>query len=150
MLLLPVLLLVVLEKSVNSYKILGIFPATDKSHFLLMKPLMEKLAVQGHQVDVVSQFPLDKPIPNYRDIIVHGSVLNRTLSANNSSYDLGQFLNIINNVIIKKSCAFLTSPEVQKLIHQPPTYDAVIIEVKINNNFLFVLALQKLIDYFFI
>lgn len=52
----------------DGYKILGLFPHPGKSHFDVFKPLLKELALKGHEVTVVSHFPLEKPIKNYVDI----------------------------------------------------------------------------------
>lgn len=57
-----------------SYRILGIFPTFSKSHYITGGALMRGLAAAGHEVSVISPFPQDIPIPNYRDIKVLGIV----------------------------------------------------------------------------
>ncbi|XP_044728495.1 UDP-glycosyltransferase UGT5-like [Chrysoperla carnea] len=52
----------------NAYKILGVFASASKSHFLLGSELMKSLAASGHEVTMISSFPLKKPVKNYRDI----------------------------------------------------------------------------------
>ncbi|KAL1509622.1 hypothetical protein ABEB36_004332 [Hypothenemus hampei] len=54
--------------------ILAIFPFPGYSHFRMFGSLMEELAKRGHDVDVVSHFPLKTPIPGYNDISVRGTV----------------------------------------------------------------------------
>lgn len=57
---------------VSSYKILGVFPSMSKSHFIVGSALMRGLAEAGHEVTVLSPYPLSKPLKNYRDIDVQG------------------------------------------------------------------------------
>lgn len=52
----------------NSFKILGIFHTSSRSHFIAGNALMKGLANAGHDVTVMSQFPEKKPIKNYREI----------------------------------------------------------------------------------
>jgi len=40
----------------------------------MQEALMKDLARRGHQVDVVTHFPLEKPIPNYKNISLKGSL----------------------------------------------------------------------------
>ncbi|XP_015110869.1 UDP-glucuronosyltransferase [Diachasma alloeum] len=54
----------------NCRKILGVFPSGAKSHFVMTGKLMKALAERGHQVDVIGMFPLEKPMANYRDIVL--------------------------------------------------------------------------------
>lgn len=51
-------------------RILFLFPSPSKSHLIVVKGLSTTLAEKGHHVTVVSPFPLDKPMKNYRDIKV--------------------------------------------------------------------------------
>lgn len=57
-----------------SYRILGIFPTFSKSHYITGGALMRGLAAAGHNVSVISPFPQEKPIANFRDIKVLGIV----------------------------------------------------------------------------
>lgn len=52
----------------DSYNILVFFPFIASSHFLLYKPLFNELASRGHNLTVVSHFPQERKIPNYRDV----------------------------------------------------------------------------------
>lgn len=58
----------------EGYKILGIFPTMAKSHYIAGSGLMKGLAAAGHEVSVISAFPQEKPLKNYRDIKVLGIV----------------------------------------------------------------------------
>ncbi|XP_061380260.1 UDP-glucosyltransferase 2-like isoform X2 [Danaus plexippus] len=58
--------------TVEGGRILGLFPHTGKSHQMVFEPLLKKLAERGHQVTVVSFFPLKKPIANYTDVSLEG------------------------------------------------------------------------------
>lgn len=55
---------------VETHKILCFFPTVSKSQLIFAQPLMVALADKGHQVTVVSQFPLGKNVTNYRDVVV--------------------------------------------------------------------------------
>lgn len=57
-----------------AYKILCLFPHVAKSHFLMAEALMKGLAAKGHQVTMISHFPQQNPVPNYRDISLVGSM----------------------------------------------------------------------------
>lgn len=41
-----------------------------KSHFSGFQPLFKELANRGHNVTVLSTFPLKKPLANYTDIVI--------------------------------------------------------------------------------
>ncbi|KAJ8681391.1 hypothetical protein QAD02_017178 [Eretmocerus hayati] len=53
----------------HAYKILAIFPCNGPSHMGVNKQVAMVLSQRGHQVDVISHFPLEKPYPNYSDIL---------------------------------------------------------------------------------
>lgn len=55
---------------VNGAKILGAFPTPSRSNMVVASALMKGLADKGHQVTVLSSFPLEKPVKNYRDVTV--------------------------------------------------------------------------------
>lgn len=54
----------------SSSKILVVHTTMSQSHIIVGKALYTELAKQGHDVTVISTFPLDKPLKNYRDIHV--------------------------------------------------------------------------------
>lgn len=51
-------------------KILVVYPSPSKSHLINGKPLFTELAQRGHNVTVISNFPLENPMENYRDITI--------------------------------------------------------------------------------
>lgn len=71
----PALLIFVLLISfstINSYRILGLFPHPGISHFHFFQPIMQSLAEGGHEVTVVSHFPDTNPPENYKDVPLSG------------------------------------------------------------------------------
>ena len=56
---------------VFSAKILAFLPVPAKSHHIVFRPLLEELAHRGHQLTVVSPFPVEKPVSNITDIYIH-------------------------------------------------------------------------------
>ncbi|KAL7293656.1 hypothetical protein TKK_0012735 [Trichogramma kaykai] len=119
----------------DAYRILGVFPFAAKSHNILFESLMKGLAKRGHQVDVVTHFPLSKPPENYRDIIN----LNGTMENLVNNFTI-EFVNQMAGDIVEsiatnygnRICEFMGLPEMQQLIHGPlpnPPYDVVITEV---------------------
>lgn len=127
----------------------GIFLDIYFSFYLLLcfferEPLLEGLASKGHRVDVVSHFApknLEK-LPNYHHISIDGSL---PPSMNNIK---AENLTMVNSISFKHLmrmagdgiCDLLDLPELQKLIHNPPSdppYDAVIFEVQFHFLFIF-------------
>jgi glucuronosyltransferase len=54
------------------YKFLCLLPYPGKSHYDVFAPLLDELSERGHQLTVVSFFPLHKPQPNRRDVSLVG------------------------------------------------------------------------------
>jgi len=70
---LPLLLLptVIFSPTVQAANILAFMPMPLKSHFGGFQPMFEELARRGHNVTVVSAFPLtNRHVPNYTDVDV--------------------------------------------------------------------------------
>lgn len=65
---LVVIILTIFFKQIIALKILAIFPAGSKSHLVLGQALLKGLAKRGHDVTMVSPFPLLEPVKNYHDI----------------------------------------------------------------------------------
>lgn len=133
--LLPVVLICTILSICHGYRILGVFPFNGKSHFMMFEQLMKILARRGHQVDVISTFPLTKPYPNYNDLIVLPA---GRQFMNNMTYDeiktlfAGSPTHVVATLAGNDICEFLNNSQVQQLIRNPPNdppYDAVIMEV---------------------
>lgn len=56
--------------AVHCYKFLGVLHFSSKSHFIVGSALLKGLVEQGHEVTVISPFPLKKPMKNYHDVPV--------------------------------------------------------------------------------
>ncbi|XP_001687884.2 UDP-glucosyltransferase 2 [Anopheles gambiae] len=54
----------------ESAKIVCVFPTASKSHVLGAQALLKELAHRGHEVTMVSAFPLKKPPKNYWDVYI--------------------------------------------------------------------------------
>lgn len=125
---------VILES--NGSRILGIFPMYGKSHMMFFENLFKGLARQGHQVDIVSNFPLRKPYPNYTDLEIpelSPNLVNKmTLDFMEKSFHevnmVYYIVESLGNEICRKG---FETPVLQNLIKtQPsPAYDLVIVEV---------------------
>lgn len=68
------ILLICHANFMESYKILGIFPTMGRSHYITGGALMKGLAAAGHDITVISPFPQDKPVKNFRDISTDGMI----------------------------------------------------------------------------
>lgn len=128
------LTLLAFEQDASGYRILGVFPVPGKSHWLMMEQIMIGLARRGHQVDVVSHFPREKPLPNYTDISLAGTAplaTNRITAKEVQSFSSASVRNLTHMVGVKV-CELLQLPQFQKIIKDPPKdppYDLVITEL---------------------
>lgn len=66
-------LLCFLFQNVNSYRFLGILPVPSKSHYYIGHNLLKGLALEGHDVTVVSPFKEKTPIKNYKEVFLEHS-----------------------------------------------------------------------------
>ncbi|XP_051165290.1 UDP-glucosyltransferase 2-like [Leptopilina boulardi] len=118
----------------DGYRILGLFPLNGKSHFVMCEQLMKTLAKKGHQVDVVSHFPLKKPFSNYRDFSLKGSipnVVNNLTFQQFNQFTQGSFKHFVD-ITGNEICKLLNHPVINNIIKNPPNdppYDLVIVEV---------------------
>ncbi|XP_039303799.1 UDP-glucosyltransferase 2 isoform X1 [Solenopsis invicta] len=117
----------------NGYRLLALFPLQVKSHFVMFEPLMKGLVRKGHQIDVVTSFPLKKPYPNYTDIVTVPITLKLV---NNMSYEMMNNLisenqtHVVGTIGGNDLCKLLADSKIKELA-QPknPPYDAVLMEV---------------------
>uniref|UniRef100_A0A8W7PY65 UDP-glucuronosyltransferase n=1 Tax=Anopheles coluzzii TaxID=1518534 RepID=A0A8W7PY65_ANOCL len=118
---------------VESAKILGIFPTASKSHWILGSSLLKELAQDGHEVTMISPFPLKNAPKTYRDVNIayntnlFDDIMDEVFEKIDDSIvekmmELGTFVNEITNTT-------LSSPEVQALIHSDETFDLLILEI---------------------
>ncbi|CAG2053468.1 unnamed protein product [Timema podura] len=115
----------------QSANILGVFEFNGKSHFLMFERLMKSLAERGHEVHVLSHFPQKKPLPNYFDFDVSGSVPNvldnLTIETVRKRNTIGA-LNFIWTVTRARCEAVKKHPNAQKLLNANQKYDLLIME----------------------
>lgn len=117
----------------HGYRLLGLFPFQGKSHFVMFEHLMKGLARKGHQIDIVSKFPLKKPYPNYTDIVTLPMPVHLV---NNITFEFMQQLLSVNPTYIiatmagNELCEYLGHPAIKELARpKSPPYDAVLMEV---------------------
>ncbi|XP_026461576.1 UDP-glucuronosyltransferase 1-6-like [Ctenocephalides felis] len=65
---------ILFAQCVSSLNILGLFPHPGKSHHDVFSALLEGLADKGHNVTVLSHFPLENRRKNYKDISLKGTM----------------------------------------------------------------------------
>lgn len=62
--------LILTAASIESARILGVFPIPSRSHAILGQPIFVELAKRGHEVTFVSPYPLKNPPQGYRDVVI--------------------------------------------------------------------------------
>lgn len=60
----------ILLNEIECSKILVVYPCPSKSHLVNGKVLFKALAARGHNLTVISNFPLENSMENYRDIYI--------------------------------------------------------------------------------
>lgn len=130
----------VFSSSADGYRILGVFPFSAKSHNIVFEALMKGLAQHGHQVDVVSHFPLKSPVENYTDIISLDGTMEKLVNNYSIPFVLkatADIVPLIGGSYGNRLCHFMGFDDMQKLIKNPPKdppYDLVITEVSYEKN----------------
>ncbi|KXJ82204.1 hypothetical protein RP20_CCG015146 [Aedes albopictus] len=119
-------------------KILGVLPTGGKSHFYIGAGYMKALAEAGHDVTVISPFPLKNAPKNYRDIELTGF-----LEQFEKDYEQNMFkykssggviaplfmLFMMYEMFAEVMCkAVLEHPNVVELLNSDEKFDAVLVE----------------------
>nr|CAD7426014.1 unnamed protein product [Timema monikensis] len=126
------LTLTILFCRVDGARILGVFPHSAKSHFIMDEVLMKGLAARGHEVVVISHFPQSKPLANYKDISLVGSMDNIVESLSLDMVGGGTpFLTlwVLYSYGIQNCEATLSFPKIQEFLKSNQKFDLVIMEL---------------------
>ncbi|XP_065093027.1 UDP-glucosyltransferase 2-like [Ochlerotatus camptorhynchus] len=115
------LLLISLPNGTDSAKILCLFSTASKSHVLGTQALLKHLAQRGHEVTMVSAFPLSKPVKNYRDVYVpiedsFGPIMASFMKGD--SRNMLKIMPVITHASLENTNFTLNSPQFQKLIKE--------------------------------
>ena len=117
----------------NGYRILAVFPFYGRSHMGVLEQIAKGLAKNGHQVDVISHFPLKKPFPNYTDIVFLPD------HKNHASLDYN-FMTVKDNIkkwvteIGRNMCDYPGLPKFSKIIEEGKSkkkYDLLLVHVSL-------------------
>ncbi|XP_033345712.1 UDP-glucuronosyltransferase 1-8-like isoform X1 [Bombus vosnesenskii] len=131
-LLLPIFLTILACGWCSGLRILGMFPLNGKSHWVMAERLMTSLAERGHQVDVVTHFPMKNPPPNYNQISLEGSLPAVVNSMHNENITRFGRMNVKNLVKVAGNsvCELLAHKELQDILKRSKDrYDLVITEL---------------------
>lgn len=132
---------VAVSSFVDSAKILSIFHTISKSHWILGQHLLKELAKSGHEVTVVSPFPLKNPPTNYRDISTVEVVevykpLMEEMMYEEMNMNLHQKMSQMLRVCHNMTYSTLIHPNVVKLMKSGEHFDLIIMEIFLNDVFI--------------
>ncbi|GJQ84872.1 hypothetical protein Trydic_g18400, partial [Trypoxylus dichotomus] len=125
-------LLVIAQSAHNgdSANILAIAPLGARSHYNIMEKLLRKLAVRGHEVDVVTHFPSRTPTPRYNEFSVRGSlpilINNMTIEDVKDKKIIQQLFLVINSTGPRVCEAIFNTKVAQELRNSTKKYDLLI------------------------
>lgn len=126
-----------LPPTTDGARILGIFPTSARSHYIVGSALMKELARRGHQVTVINPFPQKKPLENYRDIdiSIEEDIVNKFLPNMFDMADQSVWEGITMTYKFGHMLTNLTlqHPNVIKLINSDEQFDLVILESFLND-----------------
>lgn len=117
--------------NVEPLSILGVFPYQGRSHFYVFESYLRELADKGHNITVISHFPLNKPIKNYHDISLAGKsiVFENVLPVQQSSTLLA-IIGVLGMAYtgIENCEKMLEDEDVQDLWKSKRKFDVVVVE----------------------
>ncbi|XP_017771347.1 PREDICTED: UDP-glucuronosyltransferase 2C1-like [Nicrophorus vespilloides] len=123
------ILLIFAATAASGARILGVFAFPSHSHAILGSALLRELASRGHEVTMISPFPLKNPPPNYNDVHLDGLVemrnerLKEFMSPNCSSFSkIGytyELLRILNDDVLENK-------NLQDFLATKPKFDVAI------------------------
>lgn len=136
-------LLLCIVSGISGYKILGIFPLHIRSHHMMFEQLMKNLARNGHEVHVISPYPVRNPPANYTNLFEFS--IDVVQIANNFTYQAMLTTGISKNPVYlithsngNNLCeGGFELPGMQKLIKESPRTNYDVVLTQVNNISLF-------------
>lgn len=115
---------------VQSLNILGVFPYQGKSHFYVFDPYLRELTRRGHNVTVITPFPLKIQASNYRDISLADKVkvFEDFMPIHRSYLSILQIAFLLTYVGADNCRIMLENEEVQHLWKSKAKFDVVVVE----------------------
>ncbi|KAF2898584.1 hypothetical protein ILUMI_07591 [Ignelater luminosus] len=119
--------------SVENARILGIFHMPSYSHNIIGKTIFKALAKRGHQVTMISTYPLKPPMENYEDIYVDDLVKFKEegiikLLTDVENGTVFEKIAIVNQILTKISEICLSHNSVQNLLSSNTSFDLVMLD----------------------
>lgn len=135
------LLCSILITHVLSIKILTIISTPSKSHWITAQNLMQELVRSGHEITMVSPYPLKKPPANYRDVSIVESIEKFKQEMQDGlfeemNWNLPELM--YSNLIFCHDVTNFTlkHPNVVKLMQSNERFDLIFLEIFMNDVFL--------------
>jgi glucuronosyltransferase len=124
-------------------RILFVFPTPSKSQMVVGESLMKLLAQNNHEVTVVSLFPLEKPMKNYRDVKINfegdlSEIFKKLVGSSAQKLSM-ELMNELFSIADKIGPVFMESVEMKKLMEEEK-FDLIILGFVPLNNFMVGLA----------
>ncbi|XP_055304713.1 UDP-glucosyltransferase 2-like [Sitodiplosis mosellana] len=129
------LLLCILYQNVSGYRFLGVLPVPSKSHYYIGHNLLKGLALEGHDVTVISPFKEKNPIKNYKEVFLeHSWVESRKTMAKDNFVDFSNmyFWDMAFKyfeVGLDMTNWTLSSQNLREFMKINQTFDVVVVEV---------------------
>ncbi|XP_039971196.1 UDP-glucosyltransferase 2-like [Bactrocera tryoni] len=119
--------------SVESAKILAVFPFPGPSQYICVQSYLKTLAARGHEVTSVSAFPQKTPLKNFRDITIHIEQSHHDDSVTNAieQMSVGKLaeMQLVKEYTALTSLLVFNNKDFQQLLHSDEQFDLIIIEV---------------------
>jgi glucuronosyltransferase len=116
-------------------RILFVYPMPSKSHLIVVQGLSKTLAQKGHEVTVISPFPLDKKLKNYRDVEIpmreEANDLMRNMVQNPNQNKFATFPSFIR-MMTNMNTDLMNLPEFKKIMKEEK-FDLVVIGMFFND-----------------
>ncbi|XP_069670446.1 UDP-glucosyltransferase 2-like [Periplaneta americana] len=108
-------------------RILAIMNYSARSHYVMFHTFFKGLAARGHQVEVYGHYPLEKPVPNYTDVIMPAPAVLQNVSIEQlRGTGIFQMLMYYNKNMLDTCRSALNNQNILNLMKSNKTYDVVI------------------------
>ncbi|KAF4519859.1 UDP-glycosyltransferase-17 [Ephemera danica] len=116
---------------VNGAKILGLFGFSSQSHNNVFTALTKELAVRGHELTVVTPYPLKDPPGKYRQIETAEirDIVKKT--DNMTTLNMFQRFSFMTNILFNTCSQVLQHPELKPLLNEH--FDLILFSIAIND-----------------
>ncbi|XP_069670432.1 UDP-glucosyltransferase 2-like [Periplaneta americana] len=108
-------------------RILALMNFSARSHYVMYQTLFKGLAARGHQMEVYGQYPLEKPLPNYTDVVIAAPAFLQDVSIEQiRGKGVFQILTHYKHNMLDTCRAALNNQNILNLMNSNKTYDVVI------------------------